>query len=149
MIVPNDILFAQVCEYLESGKSVSFQVKGFSMLPFLVGDRDSVNVEYLPFVVGDAVLAHLPDSRYVLHRVYKIDGNVVVLKGDGNLRGTEKCRASDVKGKVTLVLKHGNRSVDVEKPSYKRRVKIWNGMPYIVRRVVLALCRRVLNVIKY
>lgn len=148
MIVPNDILFAHVCEYLEHGKAVSFQVKGFSMLPFLVGDKDSVNVESLPFGVGDAVLVHLPDSRYVLHRVYKIEGDKVVLKGDGNLSGVEVCSRRDVKGKVTSVLKHGSRSVDVESVSYKRKVKIWNELPYIIRRVVLAFYRRFLNIIK-
>ena len=142
MIVPNDILFAQICEYLEKGKACSFQVKGCSMLPFMVGDRDSVNVSNTTFGKGDAVLAHLADSRYVLHRVLRIDGDEVILKGDGNLRGTERCFKGDIKGRVVSVLKKGRRSVDVDALSYKRKVKIWNSLPYLIRRIVLAIYRR-------
>ena len=43
-VVPNRILFANVCELLSQGKTVVIEVKGCSMLPFIVGDRDSVKL---------------------------------------------------------------------------------------------------------
>ncbi len=143
LIVPNDILFSHITGLLDEGKSVTFQVKGCSMLPFIVGDRDSVNVHRGDFAPGDAVLAHLPGGNYVLHRVESIDGDRVTLKGDGNLMGREHCRVEDVKGKVTQVLKRGSRPVDVTAPSYRWKIKRWNSLPYIVRRVVLAIIRRI------
>ncbi|MGM9787938.1 MAG: S24/S26 family peptidase [Candidatus Cryptobacteroides sp.] len=142
MIVPNDILFAEISELLKEGKTVNFKVKGVSMLPFIVGDRDSVSLKDLPFEEGDAVLAQLPSSVYVLHRVLKIDGDKVTLKGDGNLQGTEHCRLEDVKGKVLAVLKKGER-VEVDTSSYKKRVRRWNSLPYIIRRIYLAIYRRI------
>lgn len=143
MIVPNDILFAEISELLKEGKTVNFKVKGVSMLPFIVGDRDSVSLKALPFEEGDAVLAQLPSSVYVLHRVLKIEGEQVTLKGDGNLQGTEHCRLEDVRGKVLAVLKKGEKRVEVDTPSYKKRVSRWNSLPYIIRRIYLAIYRRI------
>ena len=144
MIVPNDILFAQISELLAAGKTVNFKVKGVSMLPFIVGDRDSVSLKALDFEVGDAVLAQLPSSAYVLHRVLRIEGERVTLKGDGNLQGVECCRKADVKGKVLAVLKKGEKSVDVSTEAYKRRIRRWNALPYIIRRIYLAIYRRII-----
>ncbi len=142
LVVPNEILFAQITELLNSGKTVTFAVKGCSMLPFIVGDKDSVSVKREEFFPGDAVLAHLPNGHYVLHRVESIEGDNVTLKGDGNLTGREHCLVSDVRGKVVQVLKSGTRPVDVSRPSYKRRIRRWNNLPYICRRIVLAIKRR-------
>lgn len=141
-VVPNRILFANVCDLLSQGKTVIIEVKGCSMLPFIVGDRDSVKLAQTWWGVGDAVLSKLPNGEYVLHRVKKIDGEKVLLKGDGNLKGTEICALSDVKGKVVEVLKKGRHPVDVSKSSYRVRVKMWNALPYLMRRVVLAVYRR-------
>ncbi len=142
LVVPNRILFANVCDLLSQGKAIVVEVKGCSMLPFIVGDRDSVKLVQTWWGVGDAVLSKLPNGKYVLHRVKKIEGESVLLKGDGNLTGTEKCTVSDVKGKVVEVLKNGKSPVDVSKPLYRIRVKIWNAQPYLIRRVVLAIYRR-------
>ena len=143
MIVPNDILFAHISELLKEGKTVNFKVKGVSMLPFIVGDRDSVSIKALPFEEGDAVLAQLPSSAYVLHRVLKIEGTRVTLKGDGNLLGTESCSVTDVKGKVLAVLKKGEKRVEVNTPAYKRKIRCWNSLPYIVKRFYLAIYKRI------
>lgn len=143
-VVPNRILFANVCELLSQGKTVVIEVKGCSMLPFIVGDRDSVKLAQTWWGVGDAVLSKLPNGEYVLHRVQKIEGKSVVLKGDGNLKGTEICALSDVKGKVVEVLKNGKRPVDVSSSLYRTRVKFWNAQPYLIRRVVLAVYIRLI-----
>ena len=145
LVVPNNILYFHICDLLSQGKTVAFEAKGYSMLPFIVGDRDSVQLTQAWWGVGDAVLAKLPSGAYVLHRVYKIDGDVVTLKGDGNLKGVELCHVSDVKGKLVAVLRSGTRRVDVDTKSYRRRVRIWNATPYIVRRVILGILRRVIK----
>ena len=44
MIVPNAILLAEVSALVQEGKQVELLTKGCSMLPFIVGDRDSVRL---------------------------------------------------------------------------------------------------------
>lgn len=143
MKIDNSILFAQVCEMLDEGKDVVIEAKGCSMLPFIVGDRDSVMLRKCGWGEGDAVLFRLPGQKYVLHRVVSVDGDMVTMKGDGNLSGTEVCRQSDVLGKVVKVLKKGTREADVLSEGYRRRVRRWNSLPYMVRRVFLGIYRRI------
>lgn len=143
MIVDNRILLASVCGMLAEGKDVELLAKGCSMLPFIVGGKDSVLLRSEEWGVGDAVLARLPNGQFVLHRVQSIDGEEVTLKGDGNLKGVERCRKGDVAGRVVQVLK-GRKTVDALDPAYKRKVTRWNAKPYFWRRVVLAIKRRLI-----
>ena len=83
------------------------------------------------------MLALESTGKYVIHRVIKVgDDDLLTLRGDGNLIGTEICRQEDVIGTV----------VEVRKPSGKvlfpRRVKNWQKMPVLLRRVILALYKR-------
>ncbi len=144
LVVPNEIFFAHICELLDQGKDVSFVVKGGSMRPFIEGGKDSVTLRKEGFACGDAVLARLSGGNYVLHRVESIDGDRVTLKGDGNLTGRERCLVSDVKGKViSISRKDGRKVVDVSDARYKRSVRRWVRSPYIFRRIVLAIYRRI------
>ena len=103
ILLPNALLLGEVEKILADGRSVMLRATGNSMLPFIVGGRDSVLVrrpsEMRPLQVGQIALAHLPDSRYVLHRIVHIDGTEIVLMGDGNLRETESCRLSGIVGR--------------------------------------------------
>ena len=47
LIINNDILFSKVVELLKEDKTVTIPVKGVSMLPFIKGERDSVELESL------------------------------------------------------------------------------------------------------
>ena len=73
-------IMAEAIRLVGEGVSVSFPVNGCSMLPFIVGGRDSVILEKPENLrVGDVVLAHaIPDNvallenaekRYVIHRI--------------------------------------------------------------------------------
>lgn len=106
-IIPNDILLAEVGTLLEEGRDVKLTPLGNSMLPFIVGGKDSVTLRKLPEIkIGDIVLAHLADTRYVLHRVVAIDGDRLTLMGDGNLVGTEPCKKSDILGTIITINGH-------------------------------------------
>ena len=142
MIVPNSILLAEVSALVKEGKEVELLTKGCSMLPFIVGDRDSVRLRSEAVAVGDAVLAEIAPGRYVLHRIISLDGDKVVLKGDGNLTGTENCRRADVQARAVAVIRAGNKETDCTTGSYMRRVRFWNSLPYLMRRVWLAILRR-------
>lgn len=109
-VVPNEILLDAVSKLLSDGRSVIIRTKGSSMLPFVRGGRDSVRLSRHPDIsVGDIVLAHLGNDKYVLHRVFSIDGDKVTLMGDGNLKGTELCRISDVCGTVDGIIRPGGK----------------------------------------
>ena len=93
MEVPNAVLLGQVKEAIREGHTATINVKGYSMRPFLEHCRDKVRLaSFTDLKVGDAVLAEFSPDKYVLHRIIEIDGDVVVMMGDGNLRHKEICR---------------------------------------------------------
>ena len=92
-ILPNDVLLGEVSRLVAEGESVTIMTKGTSMLPFIVGGRDSVRlVRPAELQPGMIVLAELHDGRYVLHRLISVDGQNLTLMGDGNIAGVERCR---------------------------------------------------------
>ena len=129
--IPNDILLAEVGSLLAEGREVIIPTKGRSMRPFIVGERDSVRLRKHGSVeCGDIVLAKVDGGSFVLHRVRKVDGNVLTLKGDGNLGAVEHCTLDDVLGAVEEIIRPDSSVA----PSKGR---FWNFLPRIVRRVIL------------
>lgn len=140
-IVGNDVLIAEVHKFLLEGRRVTLKVKGVSMLPFIVGDRDSVLLERSSaYAVGDIVLAEIYPSTYVLHRILSIVEDEVTLMGDGNCCGTEHCRRENILGKAVTIFFNG-REVDPNTPGQRRRALLWRRM-LPVRRYLLAILRR-------
>lgn len=127
---------------VNEGMRVTFPVKGYSMLPFIIGSRESVDlVKPENLQVGHVVLAWVEGCRYVVHRIISIEGNQVVLMGDGNVAGVEHCTLDEVAAlALNVVTPRG-----VHKPLYAPwRVKAsrlwWHLLP--VRRWILAVYRR-------
>lgn len=144
MLVPNAILLSEVSSLLAEGKEVELKTKGYSMLPFIVGDRDSVRLRQETVSEGDVVLAEIAPRHYVLHRIVSMNEGAVTLKGDGNLVGTEHCRLEDIKGKAVAVIRPKGRPRDLAGSGAKARAARWNALPYIVRRYTLAIIRRLI-----
>lgn len=141
LLLDNGQLFSEVAQLLEQGYSVTLRGKGNSMFPFIRDKRDSVVLwKTKDITVGDIVLAQVAERGYVLHRVYKIEGERLTLMGDGNLRATERCRREDVLGKVVRILRNGRY---VECSSFPERFKVecWRRL-LPVRRYLLFVCRR-------
>lgn len=144
MTLPNEILLAEVSNMIGEGHPVVILTKGNSMLPFIRGDKDNVElVRPENPAEGDLALCQISPGHYVLHRIIAIEGDNVTLKGDGNLTGTEHCRREDICGIVTKILRKGGRTIDCSSPSFRKRSRMWAGLPYIVRRYTLAIYRRV------
>ena len=73
LILPNEVLFAEVERCLRNRYFVTLTAKGNSMFPFIVGGRDSVVLEpSVAFALkpGYIVLARLPQGAYVLHAYF-------------------------------------------------------------------------------
>ena len=142
-IVADDLLMTEICRQLADGLKVEFTPKGVSMLPFIRGGRDSV-VLAKPgeLLEGDIVLAHLQSGAYVLHRIIRIEGSRVILMGDGNIRGVEKCNVEDVIAVSEKIVRDG-KEVECRSDKHLRRAAVWRKlMP--VRRCLLAIYKRVI-----
>lgn len=143
--VPNDILLPEVERMLGEGLSVTLRVKGYSMLPFIVGDRDSVVLVSADALhEKDIVLVRLADKRFVLHRIIRLHGKEVTLMGDGNLIGTEHCSLNDISGKVTQIIRNG-KYIDVNSNIEKFGVYVWRILKPI-RRYLLAVYKRLYRI---
>lgn len=141
--VPNTLVFSEVERCLAEGKSVRLRAVGNSMLPFIVGGRDDVilrkpHVGHL--LDGEIVLARLSSGEHILHRVYSSDEDSLVLMGDGNRRTREHCRASDVLGVVTMIVRRG-KEVDCSARGERFKVRLWRCL-LPIRRYLLYIYKR-------
>ena len=145
--VPNALLIAEVRRAISEGHSATFRVKGNSMRPFLETERDIVKIERVEpkdVKVRDVVLAEIAPQKYVLHRVDQRNGSTLILRGDGNVKGTEQCRDTDVVGIATAFYRKG-RNMDcpdlVTGWKWRTYSSIWLALkPF--RRILLGLYRR-------
>lgn len=140
----DEIIIHEAIRLVDEGVSVTFPVKGYSMLPFIIGGRESVILQRpLTVRLGDVVLAWVDDCRYVVHRVIGIEGERVILMGDGNIVGVEHCLLGDVKALATHVVDAKGRKHDLYAPWRQRASRLWWQMRP-VRRYILAIYRRLL-----
>ena len=128
---------------VQKGVTVTFPVTGQSMLPFIIGGKESVILHRPGLIdVGDVVLAWVDGNRYVVHRIIKLDYDRVTLMGDGNVAVTEHCRLNDIKARVTHVVSADNKERDLHNRWRMHAAKLWYWLRP-VRRVLLAIYRRV------
>ena len=139
----NEHFLPEVIKLLEDGHTVTIRLKGFSMRPFLENNRDKGLLERATNPqVNDVVLAETPPKHYVLHRIIKIDGDIVILRGDGNLNN-EICRLSDIKGKAIGFYRKGRQTLDsTNGRKWKIYSWIWVRL-FPIRRYLLAFYRRI------
>ncbi len=83
--------------------------KGTSMLPLIRGGKDSVIVLPLdrPLKKGDVILFRRHDGKNVMHRVLKLDGEMVTTFGDGSVRPDDPIKKEAVLGLAVMLLKDG------------------------------------------
>lgn len=137
----NAQFFEEVDRMLQDGHSVTIRAKGNSMFPFIRSERDSVVLQRKQKIaVGSIVLARLQNGTYVLHRVYRLEKEAVVLMGDGNLYATERCHRNEVVGVVTQIIRDG-RQVDCTSRNELFKARVWRKL-LPVRRVLLFVGRR-------
>ena len=126
----NEII-EEAIRLVDEGVSVTLPVNGNSMLPFIIGGKESVILQGPGLIdVGD-----------VVHRIVRIDGERVTLMGDGNLVGTEHCLLNDIKARVTHVVDAKERTHYLYKGWRKRAAKMWYWLRPM-RRYLLAIYRR-------
>ena len=138
----DDVIIKEAVRLVQDGVSVTFPVKGRSMLPFIFGGRESVILQKPESLQrGQVVLAEVGPDRYVVHRIIKMEPDRITLMGDGNICGTESC-APD---KVLAIATHVVDEKGQRRPLYTRsriiKARIWYWIRPI-RRYILAILRR-------
>ena len=137
----NDVFFEPVLKMLRAGQKVTIPVKGYSMLPFIRGELDLVELEAAPqYVPGDIVLFSY-GGRYVMHRIQSVEGGVAHIMGDGVYRGMEHPPVGDIHGRAVKILRGGVKEIDPRSPKELRKAATWKKfLP--VRRYLIAIYRR-------
>ena len=127
----------------KSCNRVTFVVYGYSMHPFLHNGRDKVVLAPpAPPRTGQVVLAEIAPQRYALHRIIKIEGNTITMRGDGNpLAMTEQFTADKIVGTATAFIRKGEY-VSTNSRKWKIYSTLWNATRPI-RRPLLSLYRRI------
>ena len=141
-IIDNRLFFDEVTEQLDRGHVVRIRARGNSMLPFIRDGRDVLVLEHpgeRVFVRGQVLLARLGDGRYVIHRVVKVKGDQLRLRGDGNLKIYETCSRTEVLARVTEVVRGERMLSSLHWNAYRF---LWPAHPFL-RRVGLAIYRRI------
>lgn len=143
-VLPNNDILGDVIKLVNEGQRVTLPVNGYSMLPFIIGGKESVElVKPEKAAVGDVVLAWINGCRYVVHRIIRIEGNQVQLMGDGNLTAEEYCTINDVKARAEYVIAPNGKRRYLYTPQRLRFSRLWSKL-LPVRRWILAVYRRTL-----
>ena len=132
-IISNQSAFSQARDLLLEGESVRIAVRGQSMLPFFQSGSTILlrPIRKEDFRVGHVVMAESAPGRFVVHRIHRLEGDRVILLGDGNLYGTETMSREKVYGIVDCGWLH------------LRLAALWRIMqPF--RRYPLAVLKRIL-----
>ena len=142
MMITDAVILDEAVRLVSDGVSVTLPVNGRSMLPFIIGGQESVILQKPEAVeVGDVVLAWVEDCRWVVHRIIGINGDRVVLMGDGNIVGVEHCTVSDVKARVTHVVDAKGKQHDLYNRWRTLGAKVWWRLRPI-RRYLLFIYRK-------
>lgn len=140
--IDNELFFAEVAAQLAAGKRVRMRARGNSMLPMIRHEKDSVMLQAVSedsFTVGSLLLVRMPQGHYLLHRLVRIEGDKLLLRGDGNLDLTEQCSRSDVMAEAVEVMR-GKRTIRKGDARWWGYWRLWPGQP-LLRRVGLKAIR--------
>ena len=147
VLVDNHAFMQQIAHQFRNNNcnSVTFVVYGISMHPFLDSGRDKVVLSPpLPPQIGQVVLAEISPKRYALHRIIKIEGNTITMRGDGNpLWMTEQFTADKIVGTATAFIRKGKR-VSTTGRTWRYYSAFWHAARP-ARRLLLIIYRRIIK----
>lgn len=141
--LPNRELLPEVAKILSEGNSVTIKAKGDSMLPFIIGNKDSVVLQKKDnYIEGDIVLAEIAPKLFVLHRIITIIDERVILMGDGNVSKTEECRNENICGYAIGII-HKGKIINCNNKRELRKANFWRLL-LPMRRYLLAIYKRII-----
>lgn len=144
LIIKNELFFNELLARIAEGKRPRIRPKGSSMLPFIRGGIDTLDLAHLTpesYQIGRVVLARIPQG-YLVHRIERIDGDRFVLRGDGNRLQREYCSREQILAEMVEV-QRGKRRIRPGDRLWWCYQHLWPKSPFL-RRWILALYRRTL-----
>lgn len=132
--------FPLVIEQLEEGRKVRFIVSGSSMMPWIVNNRDSVelvSVHGMKLKKGDIILFQPLKGKYILHRIIKVYPEGYATMGDGNFYPDGYTAKETVIAKVVSIYRKGKK-IDCESKKWKLVFRLWMLL-YPVRRYLIKI----------
>ncbi|NLD52644.1 MAG: S26 family signal peptidase [Clostridiales bacterium] len=144
LILPGRALFPLVEEFLSKGLWVVFTVTGVSMWPLIRHGHDSVRLVGLDRAPrrGDLVLLKVPPphKKYVLHRVYRVEGDLLVTLGDCRLTLDPMVPVDSVIGRAEAVLRKG-RELRCDSLLWRAYAWVWLAAFPVRRPLLMGLLR--------
>lgn len=115
-------------------------IKGTSMTPLLKENSDRVVIKTLKTKIkkGDVLLYKRPNGAYILHRVYSVTPNFLVMCGDNHLTLEYSVKYDSVLGVLTGIYK-GDRFIDLNKSLKYKFYKTFYGNCRIIRAICFKL----------
>lgn len=117
----------------EQGK-LTYRNVGYSMMPLLKEGRDIFTIEKADpnkLKKYDVVLYKVKDNRYVLHRIIKINNDMLVIRGDNTFTKEYVNRYSVIAVMTSFV--HKGKTYHCDDKLYKRYSSFWNNI-YLFRK---------------
>ena len=140
-----DITKRNLESIIGDGETFILSVTGRSMLP-LLGRGDSKiilrRVSKDEDIYGRIAMFRATNGHIVIHRVIRIEGDDVILKGDGNIVQEERCSRSGIIAVVEQVLYSNGDIVECRSWQWRVKEQIWLSTPLFIRRYVLTLMHR-------
>lgn len=138
-VLPAEELMPRILGLLELGETVPLVISGGSMTPFLVHGRDTVFLTPVNRELknGDMIFYRRDNGRYVLHRIYRVEGECYCLVGDAQDTLEHGIRQDQVIAYVSAV----NRKGRVLKPGsfcWDFFEKVWIRMVPFRHRLMAA-----------
>ena len=108
-ILDPDVLMEPLLGLLEDTDVVPLVISGSSMTPFLVHGRDTVYLSKVrrPLKKGDMILYRRASGAYILHRIFRAEGECYTLVGDAQTLLEPGVRREQVLALVTAVQRKG------------------------------------------
>ena len=144
MRLSNDIFFAEVEELLAEGRQVVILARGNSMRPLLRDGRDKIVLRRAndEDIRKGAVMLFRHRGSHVMHRVTRIEGDVVIFEGDGNYKMQEVVTRKDIVAVMEAVVRPSGRRIECSSRRWRVLSFMWLSQMRIERRVILGIMRR-------
>lgn len=125
-------ILPKINEVLAEGQTFSFMPNGISMLPTIVGGRDTVTIAKPTNKLKkfDIILYRRKSGQFVLHRIIDLDGDGYILCGDNEVYPEKNIEQNQIIGVVTRYTRKG-KIIEVDSKKFisdaKKRV---NSRPF-------------------
>mgnify|MGYP004509134159 FL=1 len=146
--ISNKEFFRHITSLLGSGEAVRLRVKGYSMTPVIINERDDVLLmpaKGAELHKNDIVLFKEPRTgAYILHRIVGKRNETYIIRGDGNPFGKESCHVGDIAGVVVKIYRNGFVKSVVRRDSFLWHVWIFAGT---FRRILARVYIKIISIV--